>query len=146
MLSAALSLNTWTLVGVIAFWGGLALLIIPPLTGSRHKRFPGPACSCFLLTLIAAICIGDLMKSREFGIVVSGPATLKVAPTQSSPKLSELDEGTRLRFIRRDRGHFYVITSDDRGGWLDESSFVPIAPDRAVSRKQSDTATPARSS
>lgn len=132
IFSRMLSPDLWTLLASLGLWLGLALWIVPPLL--PRPRTPAYAAGSFVLALalLASLAAYDRHRERSTGIVILPDTALKVAPTTDSPLLGEAPEGLRLNFSRHERGHYYVTTPVGRSGWVHESRFAPIAPDRAM--------------
>ncbi len=120
------SANTWAFLAMAGFWCAVILLIVPPLVGSRRRRFYGWATTAFSIALVAVAALWVQHPTFSSGVVITSDAVLKVAPTESSPIVSQLREGSQLSLIRYDRGHYYVVNERGEPGWVAETDYAPL--------------------
>lgn len=119
------SVNAWAWLAIISFWASVALFVLAPM-----YRWKGPLRGALTaLALIAFICSGIALYGwhvqGSYGVVLSDEATLSVAPTETSPPAGSVKAG-QLAHIRQRHGDYFLVTLDDKVGWLDQSQFAPI--------------------
>jgi len=124
--STLLNVNAWTWVLAIAFWTSFALILLP-----RVFRFKSIT-SNLLLTLGITTALISLMALTYYysqkgnGVVLFSETPIRVAPTESSPTIAFLNQGTLGKTKKNHQKFFFVKTLDNKEGWIKKSEFQKI--------------------
>lgn len=121
-----LRVDEWAMVVVVAFW------VILGIVGLRRVEmikngYLNPV--VYLCIFLVAICITPLMYyhgERRVGVVMEGGEGLHVAPSEESPSLLLLGEGS-LGYVHDEHGEFYFIKTDKgKKGWVSKKKFERV--------------------
>lgn len=122
-LMHALSVDTWALLGLIAFaisMAGLALYF--GTVYARRKRLGFTVAVAFFLLAAASLSLGAGLKneltSHKQAIVFTPSVTVRSAPNEQSTSLFVVHEGTKVD-IQETSGNWYEIRlANGEVGWL----------------------------
>ncbi len=119
-----LSEREWATLGAITFWISLILFFHGDFIRYRLPLSKTLGSLALVVTLISVVGILQHKLFRDWGVVSSSLATLRVAPTEQSPGESVLIEGDPVRIVDSQQGFFLVMTaSGDEGFVLNNEVF-----------------------
>ncbi len=119
----------WLGAASLGLWGGVLLLVMPRLFGTRradwHQGVAALLLAAFLLTTPAMM---GLYTRGNAGVVIEEEASLRLTPTTEGEPLAKL-QGGELARIERERGDYlYIRAEGDRAGWVKRAEFEKIWP------------------
>lgn len=119
----------WTTLAAILFWVALILFFHGDFVRFRLplSNFLGFLALAVTLVSIAGIIQHNLFK--DWGVVSSSLATLRVAPTEQSPGESVLIEGDPVRILGQQQGFFHVMASNGDEGFVYSSEVFHLPRD-----------------
>ena len=82
-----------------------------------------------LVTLVSIFGIVQHNLFKDWGVVSSSLATLRVAPTEQSPGESVLIEGDPVRILGQQQGFFHVMTASGDEGFVFASEVFHLPRD-----------------
>ena len=125
--SGWLAPNVWLVAACVGFWGGVFLLTLPRLLGTRRADWhQGVAALLFTAFLFTTPALFGLSRRGSLGVALGDDTALRLTPTREGEKLVELPAGTLAR-VEKSRGNFYYIRADgDRAGWIHRDGFERI--------------------
>lgn len=124
------NVNVWAWLAVVSFWATFALLLLAPMYRWKGPLRGGLTVLSILLLAVSSVALYGWHVRGSYGVVLTDDATLNVAPTSSSPPAGAVTAGQVAR-IRERHGDFYLITLDDKVGWLNKEAFAPIWDQRS---------------
>ncbi|WOO42290.1 tetratricopeptide repeat protein [Rubellicoccus peritrichatus] len=126
VVAVKMNVNVWAWIAVVTFWGGAALIILPPLWGWRGPIKSGLIVLCVLLFAVSTIGLVGYHQLAKLGIAISDEAALKISPTSTSPTKEYLKPGESASIQRKHGNFFFVRTAEDKEGWVDSDFFKPV--------------------
>ena len=125
--SGWLAPNIWLVAACVGFWGGVFLLTLPRLLGTRRADgHQGVAALLFTAFLFTTPALFGLDRRGSLGVALGDDTALRLTPTREGEKLVELPAGTLAR-VEKLRGNFYYVRADgDRAGWIHRDGFERI--------------------
>ena len=125
--SALLAPNVWLLAASAGFWGGVFLLTLPRLLGTRRADWrQGVAALLFAAFLFTIPALFGLNRRGSLGVALGDDPALRLTPTREGEKLVELPAGTLAR-VEKTRGNFFYVRAEgDRAGWIHRDGFERI--------------------
>ena len=117
----------WLIIASAALWGGVALLILPRLFGTRRADWhQGIAAALLAIFLLSVPALLGLSKRAQLGVVLEDETPLRLTPTREGETLTKLPAGEMAR-VERARGEYlYVRAEGDRAGWLKKADFAAV--------------------
>lgn len=118
-------------LGSLLLLGGLAvassLAWRRPATGAWVPRLALTA--ALLVSASVALEPWWVLRRGDRGVVVEGPAVLRLAPSWSSPEVASVQSGTALRLGTRFGAWIHVARQDgDARGWVESVQVAPLDP------------------
>lgn len=124
-----LPIQAWLGAASLGLWGGVLLLVMPRLFGTRradwHQGVAALLLAAFLLTTPA---IWGLRTRGNAGVVIEDETPLRLAPTTDAEPLAKLQGGEIARTERERGDYLYIRAEGDRAGWVKRSEFAKIWP------------------
>lgn len=121
-----LSLNGWTTTLVAAFWIFIAAILLPRLFQIRTLYIQPLRYTCIATALICLIALSYYHTQKDYGVVIVPDTLLHVAPSDSSPEVAILNEGS-LGIVSDIHSDFYFITTKSKKqGWINNVHFAKI--------------------
>lgn len=117
--------NVWAWLAIISFWTTLALFTLAPLYRWKGPLRGGITALSVLVLLTSCVALWGWHVQAGYGVVLTDEAKLSVAPTESSPPAGSVKAG-QLAQIRKRHGDYYLVTLEDKIGWLNHNAFAPI--------------------
>ena len=117
----------WLIIASTALWGGVALLTLPRLFGTRRADWhQGIAAALLAIFLLSVPALLGLSKRAQLGVVLEDETPLRLTPTREGETLTKLPAGEMAR-VERARGEYlYVRAEGDRAGWLKKADFARV--------------------
>jgi len=119
------SVNFWASLLACSFWGAIALFVIAPMYRWRGPLRGGLIALASIGLLVSSVAMYGWHINGGTGVMLSDNAKLNVAPTASSPIAGSVKAGQQAR-IQKQHGEYYLVTLDDKVGWVSQSEFSPI--------------------
>jgi hypothetical protein len=123
---------TWLVAAAVGLWGGVALLMLPRLFGTRradwHQALAALLLALFLLSIPALI---GLHTRRQIGVILEEDTPLRLSPTregEARDSLGKVAAGEVGRLEKTRGDYFYVRAEGDRAGWVHRREFRTIWP------------------
>jgi hypothetical protein len=122
--------TAWLWGAGLGLWGGVALLTLPRLLGTRRADWhQGVAALLLAVFLLATPALYGLHTRGLSGVVLEEETALRLTPTNEAETLSKLTAGeiARVENVRGD--YLYIRATGDRAGWVKKREFKKIWPD-----------------
>ena len=124
--------SAWLAAASVGLWGGITLLVVPRLFGTKrvdwHQAIAAILLAAFLLSVPALI---GLQTRRQIGVILEEETPLRLSPTQEGEardSLGKLAAGELAR-VENTRGEYlYVRAEGDRAGWVHRREFRKVWP------------------
>lgn len=126
-----LTLNEWTLLMLVPFWGTMLLLVLCQVRPRWKARLgpwlwlTGAATAVAAACLVAAV---QLRLHRPMGVVVVGHAQVRNGPFEESPALFTVRDGAELRILDQKDRWVRVTADGQQSGWLPEDQLIRLKP------------------
>lgn len=108
----------WTTVAAIAFWVALILFFHGDFVKFRIPLSKWLGGLSLIVLLVAIFAIIQHRIFRDWTVVSSPLASLRVAPTDLSPGGPTLIEGDPVRILGEQKGFFHVMTASGAEGFI----------------------------
>lgn len=119
----------WTTFAAIFFWVALILYFHGDFIRFRLPLSKTLGSLALAVTLVSVIGIVQHNLFKDWGVVSSSLATLRVAPTEQSPGESVLIEGDPIRILGTQQGFFHVMTASGDEGFVFSSEVFHLPRD-----------------
>lgn len=121
-----LSVNSWTFIAMICFWGIAMLFVIP-----RVYNWKNAPIKSLLTTFIAIMAISGLElyvyhTERNVGVVITPDSPLYLAPSDSSPTNIFLPEASLAHIQKKHEDFLFVKTDSKQKGWVKTSDIQTV--------------------
>jgi len=119
----------WLWSASLGLWGGVALLTLPRLVGTRRADWhQGVAALLLAVFLLAVPALVGLHTRGQIGVVLEDETNLRLSPTQEGESLAKLAAGEmgRVEAVRDD--YLYIRAEGDRAGWVQKREFARVWP------------------
>ena len=125
--SAWLAPNVWLAAASIGFWGGVFLLTLPRLLGTRRADWhQGAAALLLTVFLLTVPALFGLSRRGNIGVALEDSTALRLTPTRDGEELVKLPAGEMAR-VEKSRGNYlYVRAEGDRAGWVRREEFERV--------------------
>lgn len=122
------NVNAWSWLLMISFWITLGILILGKIYTFPYLTKNTLLFVSSLTLLVSSAALYHYHTQRNLGVIVKENASLKVAPTPSSPNITTLKEGSLANIKNTYDGDYYFIVLAERQdeGWVNQSDFVKI--------------------
>ncbi len=124
--------SVWLAAASVGLWGGITLLVLPRLFGTRrvdwHQALAALLLAAFLLSVPALI---GLQTRRQVGVILEEETPLRLSPTrdgEARDSLGKLAAGEVARLESARGEYFYVRAEGDRAGWVHRREFAKVWP------------------
>ena len=127
--SAIFPADRWIGIATCAFWGSIALLVLPPLLHRRRTALSQALAVVGIITLLLTVpALVAIYTRGRIGIVQMAGTALRLTPTTEGEVLGTLPEGEVAR-VEKGRGEYwYLRASSDRAGWVRRDEFALLWP------------------
>jgi hypothetical protein len=124
--------SAWLAAASVGLWGGITLLTIPRLFGTKrvdwHQALAALLLAAFLLSIPA---LAGLQTRRQIGVILEDETPLRLSPTrdgEARDALGKLGAGEVAR-VEKTRGEYLYVRADgDRAGWVHRREFRKVWP------------------
>ncbi|MGA4579675.1 SH3 domain-containing protein [Limisphaera sp. VF-2] len=126
-----LTLNKWTILVLVPFWGTMLLLTLRQVRPAWKTRLAPWVWIGSVVTAVTAACLVaavQLRLHRPMGVVVVGNAQVRSGPFEESPALFTVRDGAELRILDRKDRWVRVTADGQQSGWLPEDQLIPLGP------------------
>lgn len=136
VLAHMFSAGTWTWIAIIVVLVGLMAFCFQLYVSKGRGVAKTIMWSCVVLSVFLVGVNIFYVRQARWGIVYRNEAKLRISPTNASPVMTLLLEGTKARVIKtkgREDGFVLVKTLDNKEGWMSMEDFglirsVPWVP------------------
>ena len=119
----------WLWSASLGLWGGVALLTLPRLLGTRRADWhQGAAALLLAVFLLAVPALVGLHTRGRIGVVLEDETALRLSPTQEGESLAKLAAGEMGRVENARGDYLYIRAEGDRAGWVHRREFAKIWP------------------
>ena len=120
----------WPWIACGAFWGALALLMLPGIFRWRRAGWQqGLAAVGFTIFLLALPALAGVQTRARMGVLLPEATSLRLTPTHDAQVLGKIPPGETARMERR-HGDYIYIRSGGVAGWVQQAEFALIAADK----------------
>lgn len=126
-----LTLNEWTILVLVPFWGTMLLLTLRQIRPAWKSRLGPWVWVTGATTAIAAACLIGAVQvrlHRPMAVVVVGHASVRNGPFEESPALFTVRDGAELRILDRKDRWIRVTADGQQSGWLPEDQLIQVGP------------------
>ncbi len=128
-LARMFSANTWTCIAIIVILIGLIAFCFQLYTSVGNGVVKTIMWSCMVLSVLLIGINVFYVSQARWGIVFKNEAKLRISPTNASPAMTLLPEGTRAKVIKTKEtveGFVLIKTLDNKEGWMSMEDFELI--------------------
>lgn len=116
--AALFSQSAWTLIASIALWVAIIGLFYRDFVSFRIPLAKGIGFSAIAILILAAFSILQHQLFRDWNVISTPTASLRVAPTEQSPGDTLLIKGDPIRILGEQAGFFHVMTASGSEGFV----------------------------
>jgi hypothetical protein len=119
----------WLWAASLGLWGGIALLTLPRLLGTKRADWhQGAAALLLALFLLAVPALVGLHTRAGIGVILEEETALRLSPTQEGETLVKLAAGEMGRVENTRGDYLYVRAEGNRAGWVHRREFAKVWP------------------
>jgi hypothetical protein len=119
----------WLWAASLGLWGGIALLTLPRLLGTKRADWhQGVAALLLAVFLLAVPALVGLHTRGDIGVILEEDTALRLSPTQEGETLSKLIAGEMGRVENARGDYLYIRAEGDRAGWVHKREFAKVWP------------------
>jgi tetratricopeptide (TPR) repeat protein len=126
-----LTLNEWTWLAALAFWGAFVLLAALQIRPVLAARLRGLTRIFVALTIFSGACLGLQAAShfsKSTAVVILPEAMARSGPFDDAQNVFSVHDGAELPVLDRRNGWLQVADGLGKSGWLNEKQ-VKVLPD-----------------
>ena len=130
-LLLALTIDQWTLPGVVLFWSGILLHLVSllrrgePKIWSRLSRLSGMG---FLVAVVLLLLAARERYATDHGVVVQEEAVVRFGPFRESESSHNLTDGMEVEILDEKDGWRKIRDTRNRIGWVQGDRLRSLPP------------------